>query len=195
MNETIPARLDREDDLRLLATTEANRPVDKRDRAILMLLIAYGLAKRRTAWTTVGRSGLGARNAPRTPPQDGTGRTCFPYPEESQRRCFVTSSIFDPSRPDRSLFFTLAAPIRPLSKSALGLMVRKRLGQEGVVTGRRGPHTLRHAAAQNLLDQGVSMKEIGDFLGHRSASATGLYAKVNLNALREVADFDLGGLA
>ena len=63
------------------------------------------------------------------------------------------------------------------------------------MTWRRGPHALRHAAAQHLLDQGMSYKVIGDFLGHRNTSSTAVYAKVNLNALREVADFDLEGLA
>ena len=41
--ETIPARLSREDVLRLLATTEGEGRADKRNRAILMLLITYGL--------------------------------------------------------------------------------------------------------------------------------------------------------
>jgi integrase/recombinase XerD len=38
------------------------------------------------------------------------------------------------------------------------------------------------------------MKEIGDHLGHRKADTTRVYAKVNLAALRQVADFDLGDL-
>ena len=40
---TVPAGLNREDVQRLLTTTEGDRPVDKRDRAILMLFAAYGL--------------------------------------------------------------------------------------------------------------------------------------------------------
>jgi site-specific recombinase XerD len=95
----------------------------------------------------------------------------------------------------RSLFFTSYAPIRPLGRKAFGKIVRDRLARIGVVTGRRGPHALRHAAAQHLLDQGISMKIIGDFLGHRDPSSTAIYAKVNLAALREVAAFDLAGLA
>ena len=59
---------------------------------------------------------------------------------------------------------------------------------------RRGPDALRHAAAQHLLASGLSMKEVGDYLGHRSISATSAYAKVQLSALREVADIDLEGL-
>jgi integrase/recombinase XerD len=42
--------------------------------------------------------------------------------------------------------------------------------------------------------EGFSLKQIGDHLGHRSVYATRIYAKVDLAGLREVADFDLGGL-
>src|SRR5208337_4249132 len=42
-DESVPKGLKREDVLRLLATTEGDRPLDKRDRAILMLFISYGL--------------------------------------------------------------------------------------------------------------------------------------------------------
>jgi len=45
-----------------------------------------------------------------------------------------------------------------------------------------------------LVADGLSLKEIGDHLGHRSTSATRVYAKVNLSGLREVAAFDLGEL-
>ena len=38
------------------------------------------------------------------------------------------------------------------------------------------------------------MKEIGDHLGHRNPDSTRAYAKVDLAELREVAEFDLGGL-
>jgi hypothetical protein len=40
----------------------------------------------------------------------------------------------------------------------------------------------------------LSLKEIGDHLGHQSPDATRLYAKVDLTALRAVADFHLEGL-
>jgi site-specific recombinase XerD len=58
-----------------------------------------------------------------------------------------------------------------------------------------GPHALRHACAMHLVAKGLSLKEIGDHLGHCSSSATRIYAKVNLPELRLVADIDLGGLS
>jgi site-specific recombinase XerD len=43
--------------------------------------------------------------------------------------------------------------------------------------------------------RGLSLKEIADHLGHRSLTSTRVYAKVDIQGLREVAAFDLGGLA
>ena len=99
-----------------------------------------------------------------------------------------------PPRPERTLFLTLQAPIRPLSRGAMKHVVGSRLDSLGIAGKRRGPHALRHGAAQHLLNQGLSMKEVGDYLGHRSVSATSVYAKVQLNTLREVAEIDLEGL-
>jgi integrase/recombinase XerD len=55
-----------------------------------------------------------------------------------------------------------------------------------------GPHGLRHACAARLVADGLTLKEIGDHLGHRSTSSTRTYAKVDLSSLRQVGDFDLG---
>ena len=55
-----------------------------------------------------------------------------------------------------------------------------------------GSHTLRYACASHLLEEGLSLEEIGDHLGHRSLESTRIYAKVDLHGLREVAAFDLG---
>ncbi len=193
-DETVPKGLRREDVVRLLASVGGDRPVDKRDRAILMLFIGYGLrtgevgglrlddldwenAMLRVRCPKPGRTHL-------WPLSQGVGDAILRYIREAR-----------PSGFGRSLFFTTHAPIRPLDRKALGKMVRNRLAGIGVVTGRRGAHALRHAAAQHLLDQGTSMKVIGDFLGHRDPSSTMIYAKVDLAALREVAALDLEGLA
>ena len=40
---------------------------------------------------------------------------------------------------------------------------------------------------QRLVDNGFPLKTIGDYVGHRSASSTMIYAKVQVDGLREVA--------
>ncbi len=95
----------------------------------------------------------------------------------------------------REVFLTLRAPVQPLGASLIPVMVGTRMRAADIKCERRGAHSLRHACAQHLLDEGLSMQEIGDRLGHRSPQSTGRYAKVALARLREVADFDLEGLA
>ena len=70
--------------------------------------------------------------------------------------------------------------------------LERRFVARGVEAAHRGGHALRHACAVRLLAEGLTLKEVGDHLGHRSTSATSTYAKVNMVALREVGAFDLG---
>ena len=189
----LPKGLDRDEVLRLLATSEGDRPADVRDRAILMVLVAYGLRSGEVAglrlddldWTEellrVRRPKPGRTHL--YPLSRGVGQTILRYVRDGR-----------PRRRERALFLTLNAPIRPMTPDAIGSAVRRRLDRIGITGKRRGPHALRHGTAQHLLDNGLSMKEVGDYLGHRSISATSEYARVQLGALREVADIDLEGL-
>ena len=192
--ETIPKGLDRDETVRLLATTEGDRPADIRARAILMVLIAYGLRAGEVAglglddldWTEerlqVRRPKPGRTH--HNPLSRGVGQAILRYIREVR-----------PPRPERALFLTLNAPIRPMTRDAIGNVVRSRVDRIGISGKRRGPHALRHGAAQHLLDHGLSMKEVGDYLGHRSVSATAAYARVQIDTLREVGEIDPEGLA
>jgi integrase/recombinase XerD len=99
-----------------------------------------------------------------------------------------------PSSPHREVFLTLRSPYVPMSCAAFYYVAAPRLKALGVQTAHHGPHSLRHACAARLVAEGLSLKEIGDHLGHRSTSATRTYAKVHLSGLREVAAFDLGAV-
>ena len=190
----VPNGLSREDVRRLLATTEGDRPINQRDRAILMLLIAYGLRAGEVCrlqlddvnWEEetlrVRRSKSGRMDL--FPLSRGVGHAVVRYVRNVR-----------PARPERALFFTMTAPIRALAQNSLSSMVHNRMVRLGIVAKRRGAHVLRHSAAQQLLDHGMSLKVIGDYLGHRSSSATSVYARVDLSALREVAEVNLEGLA
>ena len=192
-SETLPKRLNRDDVLRLLATTEGHRPGDLRDRAILMLLITYGIRAGEVVGLRLNDLDWEAETLRVRRPKP---RRTHLYPLSRGVAQAIVHYLRDvrPPRPERTLFLTLNAPIRALSPVAISHLVTRRLDRLGITGKRRGPHALRHAAAQHLLDQGLSMKEVGDYLGHRSVCATSVYAKVQLDALREVADIDLEGL-
>ena len=194
LDERVPAGLTRKDVLRLLATTEGDQPVDKRDRAILMLFIAYGLRAGEVSGLRL--DDLDWENETLRVRRPKPGRThLFPLSRGVAEAMLRYIRDIRPSGLERNVFFTLRAPLRPLRRDALWPIVSRRIDRLGIVVRHRGPHALRHSAAQYLLDQGMSYKVIGDFLGHRDPSSTAVYARVDLNALREVADFDLEGLA
>lgn len=89
------------------------------------------------------------------------------------------------------VFLCMQAPRRPLKAGSIYDVANRRFVALGIEAAHRGGHALRHACASRLLAEGLSMKEIGDHLRHRSAKTTSIYAKVNLAALREVGAFDL----
>ena len=190
----VRSTLSRSDIERLLATTDGDRPVHKRDRVILMLLIVYGLRAGEVRGLQL--DDLDWENETLRVHRPKTGRTDL-YPLSQAVGQAIVRYLVEvrPPRPERALFLTLSAPIRPLGRTAPQTIVQRRMDDAGIEAAHRGTHALRHTAAQHLLDRGVPMKVIGDYLGHRSPRSTKVYAKFDLNALREVADFDLEGLA
>jgi integrase/recombinase XerD len=193
-DESVPKGLKRDDVLRLLATTEGDRPVDKRDRAVLMVFIAYGLRASEVGGLRLDDLDWENEMIRVRCPKPGRTHT-YPLSRGVGNAILRYVREVRPSGFGRTLFFTMRAPIQPLTRRVLGKIVHDRLAAFGIVAGKRGTHALRHAVAQHLLDQGMSMKVIGDFLGHRDPTSTAIYAKVNLAALREVAALDLEGLA
>lgn len=74
-----------------------------------------------------------------------------------------------------------------LGKSALRFNIRKAFELAGLDTPSKGTRVLRHTAATQLIRTGATLKEIADVLGHSSIDTTGIYAKVDVPTLREVA--------
>lgn len=188
--EGLPAGVSWEHVKRLLIAAQGDRFADIRDRALLMLLAIYGLRAGEVValrledfdWErellTVPH---GKRQKPRTYP------LCRPVGDAVLRYLREVR----PKSARREVFLTLRAPFRPLPCGGLGQAISRRLHALAVSLAHYGPHALRHACATHLLAQGLSLKEIGDHLGHESAETTRIYAKVDLVALRAVADFDL----
>ena len=77
--------------------------------------------------------------------------------------------------------------MRPIGAAAVSCCARHYLLKAGIEVPRPGSHTLRHTCVQRLVDDDFSLKAIGDFVGHRSPRSTEIYAKVDVERLREVA--------
>lgn len=177
----------------LLRSAKGSSQAALRTRAILMLFAVYGLRSGEVSrlllsdfdWRqevfVVNHSKKGGSQ--RYPLQREVGDAILHYLREARPRCAC-----------RHLFITLHPPYRPVGTSALWWVTSSRIKAAGLRFRHTGPHSLRHACATRLLREGASFKEIGDVLGHRGLESVGIYAKVDLNALRLVANLNLGGL-
>jgi integrase len=178
---------------RLIAATNGPAPQQRRNRAILLLLAVYGLRSGEVRTLCLEdvdwpRRVLRVRRSKSArvheyPLTAMMGQALRSYLKAARPACV---------RPE--LFLTLHAPFRRLSPGAMYQVTRALFERLQIASPKRGPHALRHACATYLLNQGFSLKKVGDHLGHQSLSATQIYAKVDLAGLRAVAAFDLGGL-
>jgi len=177
-----------------IAAIAGDGAVALRDRAIFLLLATYGLRAvevcalrlRDLDWARkrlhVVRAKAGRSHW--VPLESAVGAAIARYLHEA--RPIATSD---------AVFLTVHAPFRALSTAGLYNIVAHHLVAHADVAQGRGPHGLRHASARALLSSGATLKTIGDHLGHRSADATAIYAKVDERSLRDVAWTDVEGLA
>lgn len=190
--ETLPYAVGWDDVRRLIGSADSSSELDLRDRAIMMLLAIYGLrrgevSKLRLADVDLGGKRLHIWRLKRRQPQS---YPLVPSVAKALRRYIDARPVV--AHPE--VFIGVRAPHDPLTPQGIYTVINGRLHGLNVQAAHLGPHSLRHACATKMLSEGLSLKEIGDHLGHRSASSTLIYAKVDMTALRQVGDFDLGGL-
>lgn len=94
---------------------------------------------------------------------------------------------FRPKAPFEEVFLRVHRPYLPMSPIGVSTVVHKCLERVGAVAPSLGPHSLRHAFASRLLRTGQSLKAVADLLGHRDLTSASVYAKVDVEALRQVA--------
>jgi len=178
---------------RLLLGIKGSSPSALRARAVLLLFAIYGLRSGEVSRLLLSDFDWLAETFLVTHSKRG-GRQPYPLQHEVGEAVLEYVVKCRPRTGSRHVFLTLHAPYRSVSPASLWALTSRRIKAAGIKCRRSGPHCLRHACATHLLQEGVSLKEIGDLLGHRSAISTGIYAKVDISMLRRVADFDLGGL-
>lgn len=90
----------------------------------------------------------------------------------------------------RTVFVTHRAPHRAFTD---GQIVNAILKDALTATGQKpvtpyvGSHLLRHSLATRLVNAGASLDEVGDVLRHRSRSSTMVYACLDIDGLRSIA--------
>ena len=171
---------------RVLEVVDRRTARGRRDYAILLMLVTYGLRACEVAKLTLDDIDW---KHERLQIPDRKAGNCSAYPLAG----VVAQAVIDylkhgrPETAERCLFLRVVAPQGPLGTGGVGASVALYLQKAGIKVHRAGSHTLRHTCVQRLIDAEFPLKTIGDYVGHRRPQSTEVYTKVAIETLREVA--------
>jgi site-specific recombinase XerD len=170
-----------------LAAVRADARLGRRNYAMIILLARLGLRAPEVVAIQLGdiewRAGElvvrgKGQNHDRVPIPPDVGEALADY----IRRDRVSTS--------RALFVSVRAPHGPFKDgTVLNTILKDAFTRTGVRPPCRyvGSHVLRHSLATNLVRQGASLPEVSDMLRHRSRASTLIYAKLDIEGLRSIA--------
>jgi integrase/recombinase XerD len=167
----------------VVASCDRRTTIGRRDYAALLLMLRLGLRAGEVAaltlddvdWTNGelvvhGKGGTISR----LPLPIDVGAALVAYLRRRRRQT-----------PTRMIFLRSRAPYSAATSSTIVSLAGRALRRAGVPTG--GGHRLRHTAATQMLRRGASLTEIAQVLRHRHIDTTAIYAKVDRDGLRSVA--------
>lgn len=184
---SLPKSLPAGDVERLVLSCRRATLTGQRDYTLLLLLARLGLRAGEVVALTLDDidwdagelkvRGKGGREDRLPIPRD-VGRAMATYLRQGRPRDCTT----------RRFFVRRKAPLRGFANSvAVCTIVRRALERAGITSPRKGAHLLRHSLATEMLRKGAPLAEIGEVLRHRRVDTTAIYAKVDLVALRTLA--------
>ena len=182
----VPRSISWEQVEQVLSSIDRRSASGKRDYAMLLLLATYGLRACEVAALTL--DDIDWRNE-RLKIRDRKAGNTTTYPLSA----VVGAAVIDylknarPATTCREVFMRTAAPLAPIGHAAVVSRAAYFIRKAGISVPRAGSHVLRHSCVQRLLNAHFSLKHIGDYVGHRSASSTQIYGKIAIEQLREVA--------
>lgn len=170
----------------VLAGIDRRTSCGKRDYAMLLLLATYGLRACEVAALTL--DDIDWRND-RIKIRERKAGNSTAYPLSSVAGAAIVDYLKNgrQASPERQVFLRAMAPPVPITSAAISCRAIYYLHKAGIDVPRPGSHTFRHSCVQRLINSDFTLKQIGDFVGHRNASSTQIYSKVAIEALRQVA--------
>jgi integrase/recombinase XerD len=171
----------------LIAQPDPTTTSGTRDRALLLFLYNTGARVSEALAVRLGDLRLARPAQVRLHGKGSKDRTCPLWPEtvRALRLLLQRHGIAEGGEVFRNAQGT------PLTRDGVAYLLAKHL--RAAVTGtpslhqrRITPHVLRHSCAVALLQAGVDLTVIRDFLGHVSVATTGRYLTSNLEMKRQV---------
>jgi len=183
----LPRHLEPDQVEAVLAAVRANPKHGRRDYAMMLLLARLGL--RAAEATTIQLDDIDWRAGELLVRGKGQRHDRVPIPPDVGE-ALAAYIRHDRVSTSRALFVTLRAPNGPFKDGqVLNAILKNAFAATGVTPPSPyvGSHVLRHSLATNLVRKGASLAEVGDLLRHRSRASTMIYAKLDIDGLRSIA--------
>ncbi len=188
-NLNVPALWGKEELERLLKSIDRGSPAGKRDYAIIMLVVQLGL--RIADVSNLRLESLKWERNELEFIQHKTGnRLTQPLLGDVGWAIIDYIKYGRPTVESPFVFLTVNAPYTPMKSGSIGCILdrhRVRCGIEKKDGAVSGMHSLRHALARRLLEQGTELSTVSNIMGHTSYTSTSPYLKVDIEGLRECA--------
>ena len=192
--ETLPSAPSWDDVERLVGYYGTSDARGRRNTAIMALMAVYGLRSSEVANLRLNdidwdKGNIYLRRAKRG------GMQAFPLDQT------VAGLITDYLLKGRNntmgrshLFLALCMPYDAITTGVVYNLVANAYKGLDIKIRHRGGHSLRHACASHLINNGATLKDASDLLGHRLFDTTRIYAKIDFKHLQEVAKMEWEGL-
>jgi integrase/recombinase XerD len=168
----------------LLAACDRRRAVGRRDFAVIVLMLRLGL--RATEVVALRLEDLDWRAGQLRVHGKGGRVDELPLPVDVGEAIAAYLSRGRPREATvRQVFLRVASPQVAMTRGGVTAIVAGAARRAGI--GAVHPHRLRHTAASDMLRAGAPLAEIGQVLRHRSAGSTAIYARVDVERLRTIA--------
>ena len=199
--EKLPGALPWDTVRALLRTIDRTSPLGRRDYAIFLLMATYGLRTCEVVTLTLddvewraGRLRIPqrkTRGSLQLPLTDEVGTALLDYLRHGRAALNVRRQRVPfqgaPPRSYRELFLRCRTPTGVLKPTAVTEAFQAWSKRSGLAIPFQGAHCVRHSYAVHLLRSGLSLKTIGDLLGHRTLESTCVYLRLAVDDLRDVA--------
>jgi site-specific recombinase XerD len=183
----LPPRLTPEDVERVLAVYHDDTASSRRNRAMLLLLARLGLRTQDVISRGLDDIDWADGRLDLQPGKTHRARS-LPLPQDVGQALVVYWQGGRPLSAYRQVFLRGRPPFHPLTKSAVWWIVRQAFTHAGmVVPPGSASHLFRHTVASQMVNLGARFTDVADVLGHQSLQTTGIYAKLELDALAAVA--------
>lgn len=183
---TVPKYLTPKEVKRVLKACDRRTALGRRDYAVLLLLARLGL--RAGEVVALQLEDINWRAGEILIRGKGLLHDWLPLPADVGEALASYLRRGRPACQTRRVFVCTKAPRRGFGNpSTLSMIVRKALARADLHPPLKGAHLLRHSLATSMLRSGATMGEIAEILRHRSRNTTEIYAKVDFDGLRSLA--------